>query len=136
MAKMKVTPAMRGQLQRRRQDWIARVSALVDQVTKWSAAESWSVERHPKTITEELLGTYTVPEIVIRLQGGELILTPVALHVAGGNGRVDLEAIPTLARVKLLGADGGWTLYADPNVPLRLRWNQANFTQLAHDLLG
>lgn len=136
MAKTNADPELPARLKQRREDWIARVLALADQVTRWSAGEKWSVERHEKTITEDLLGTYALPELSIRLKQGEILLVPVGLHVVGGNGRVDLEAIPTLARVKLIGIDHGWELYADTNVPLRRKWNRKNFIQLAQDLLG
>lgn len=127
---------MQAQVRRQREDWVERVAALARQVGEWSEAEGWAVERHDRTITEQPFGSYTVPEVLVRLNGGELILTPIGLHVAGGSGRVDLEAIPTLARVKLLGADGGWKLYADPNVPLREKWGRATFRRLARDLLS
>jgi len=135
MAKTRVTSKLEAQPRERRSDWVGHVTALVNQIADWSTAEGWKVERHEKSITEEALGTYPAPEIVVRLKDGELIVTPIALHVAGGEGRVDLEAIPTLARVKLLRVNGKWKPFADPNVPLRLAWNQANFTQLAQDLL-
>jgi hypothetical protein len=136
MAKMKTTAEMQAQLKSRREAWIARVTSLANQVSEWSVAEGWKVERHEKEITEEFLGTYRVPEVVVRLDIGELIIAPVALHIAGGNGRVDLEAVPTLARVKMVGAGIGWKLFADPNVPLRVDWNRENFVQLARDLLS
>jgi hypothetical protein len=135
MGKMKGTPRTQTQLKLRREDWIARVTSLTNQISQWSKAQGWTVERRNTQIVEELLGTYTVPELVVRLEGGELIVAPVALHAAGGNGRVDLEAIPTLARVKIIGNNGNWKLFADPNVPLRIDWNEENFVQLAHDLL-
>lgn len=135
MAKEKLAPKMQVRLDRRRDDWIARVSKLAKQVVQWGNTEGWKIEQHDKEITEELLGTYTVPEVVLRLKGGQIIVAPVALNIAGGDGRVDIEALPTLARVKLIGGKDGWELYADPNVPLRRNWNRANFIQLAHDLL-
>ena len=133
MAKANVDEA---HLKLRRENWIMRVSALADQVSKWSEAEGWKVERHEKTLKEELLGTYRVPEISVRPSGGEILLVPVALHIVGGDGRVDLEAIPTLARVKLIGVKDGWAIFADTNVPLRMNWNRRNFVTLAQDLLS
>lgn len=133
MANTRITPAMR---LARRNDWIARVTSLVNQVKHWSEAEGWKVESHEKEITEDQLGTYRAPELVVQLDDGELNVVPVARDIAGGEGRVDLEAIPTLARVKMLGSDQGWKLFADPNVPLRIDWNRKNFVRLAHDLLS
>ena len=62
------------------------------------------MEREDKTIREKLLGQYVVPLLRMVVPGGELQLNPIALHVSGGDGRVDLEALPTLSRVKLVDA--------------------------------
>jgi hypothetical protein len=136
MAETKNHPEVQADPRRRREDWIARVSALANQVSRWSEAEGWAVERHERTITERPRGTYVLPELSVRLTGGEVLLVPVGLDVAGGNGRVDLEAVPTLARIKIMDTDQGWALYADTNVPLRMKWNRQNFVRLAHDLLS
>jgi hypothetical protein len=120
----------------RRHEWLTRVNALADQVEKWSRAEGWEVERENKTIREKLVGEYEVPVLRIAPTGGELHLNPVALHVIGGDGRVDLEAFPTLSRVKLVGENGGWKIMTDSNVPLRRPWDSATFVELAKDLLG
>jgi hypothetical protein len=125
-------PALR---QQQRDQWIARVEALVTQVTEWSIAEGWTVERAPKTIREKLLGTYDVSKLHVKLPGGELILEPIGIQVPGEDGRVDLEAFPTLNRVKLIGGQE-WRIITDSNVPLRLPWNRETYAQLAHDLLN
>ena len=136
MAEAPIHPSLQDPLDVCRLDWIARVGQLVNQIDGWSLAENWATERHEKSITERLLGTYVVPELIVRLGGGELMVNPIALHIAGGNGRVDLEAIPTLSRVKLIGVPGGWQIWTDSNVPLRIDWNRENFTRLTHDLLS
>jgi len=136
MAKAASQPKQQGNLNKQREEWIARVTALVNQISKWAVAEGWKVDRDEKSITEELLGTYKVPSVIVKLKEGEVMLNPIALHTAGGDGRVDLRAMPTLARVKLMWGRGKWEAYADPNVPLRMDWNQANFARLAQDLLS
>jgi hypothetical protein len=136
MAKTKNIAHLSPTLRKRRDDWIARTTSLVEQIAKWSDSEGWKVERATEDVTETLLGTYTVPTASIRLPGGNLVVVPVAHRVAGGDGRVDLEALPTLARVKLIDTSDGWKAYADPNVPLRIPWNRKSFVQLAYDLLA
>jgi hypothetical protein len=125
-------PALR---QQQRDQWIARVEALVTQIAEWSVAEGWTVERGQKTLREKLLGSYEAPRLQIKLPGGELLLEPIALQAGGGDGRVDLEAFPTLSRVKLIGGPE-WRIITDSNVPLRLPWNRETYAQLAHDLLS
>lgn len=122
--------------QQRRQEWVGRVNALVGEVSAWCQAEGWLVESDQKTLREQLLGKYAVPSLRIHAPGGEVLLNPIALHVAGGDGRVDLEAFPTLSRVKLVGAANGWTIMTDSNVPLRQPWDRQTFVQLVRDLLS
>ncbi|HEY3245788.1 MAG TPA: hypothetical protein VGM03_20775 [Phycisphaerae bacterium] len=122
--------------QQRREAWIARLNALADEVTFWCQSEGWAVERGENTIREPSLGSYAVPSLRITLSGGELLLNPIALEVIGGDGRVDLEAFPTLSRVKLVGDSGGWKIMTDSNIPLRQPWERQTFVQLAHDLLS
>jgi hypothetical protein len=124
------------QAQQRRQKWIDRVTALADQVAKWSQAKGWNVERYSQSIQERVFGAYSAPALKIHLPNGEILLTPIALRTLGGNGRVDLEGIPTLSRVKLIGDEGRWSIMTDSNVPLRQDWNRKTFTQLVHDLLN
>jgi len=115
--------------------WLSAVRKLIEQVEEWAAAEGWSVHRQDKEIHEERLGDYTAPMLRMRSPGGELYLTPIALDILGrGEGRVDLEAWPTLNRVKRIREKDRWKIITDSNVPLRVPWNQKSFVQLVHDL--
>jgi hypothetical protein len=133
-----LTPALRA----RRDDWINRVRALVEQLVAWAEALGWQVERTEEQLREKLLGTYSVPGARIKLPGPRerperaLLVTPIALHVVGGDGRVDLEGYPTLSRVKLIGVSEGWKIMTDSNVPLRIPWDRDAFRQLAEDLVA
>ena len=124
------------QLVQRRDDWVDRVRKLVKTIATWSASEEWQVDHDEKTIHEELLGEYQVPVAVVHVPGGQLQIQPVALHVVGADGRVDIEAYPTLNRVKLVGYEGGWRIYTDSNVPLHADWEQGTFVRLAQELLA
>jgi hypothetical protein len=124
------------QSSRRRDGWIVRVQNLVDEIADWAAAQGWEVERGKKILGEKLLGSYEVQTLRVRLKEGELAIDPIALNVSGGDGRVDLEAFPTLSRVKFMGRPNGWEIVTDSNVPLRVPWNAESFVQLAHDLLS
>lgn len=120
----------------RRRDWVARVSALVDQISEWSQAQGWGVERRQEHLEDRTPGNYGAPALAVVLDAGQPLVTPIAL-LTGSHGRVDVEAIPTLSRVKLLASAGDdWTILTESNVPLRLPWNQTTFTQLARDLLA
>lgn len=133
-----IDPAM----QVRRDEWVRRVRNLVDQLAGWSQAMGWEVDRTEENLEEKPLGPYVAPGARIRLHGPPgrperiLLVTPIALHIIGGDGRVDLEGYPTLNRVKLIGTAGGWKVVTDSNVPLRIAWDQASFSQLVEDLVG
>ncbi len=120
----------------RRLQWVARVDALINQVNEWATAQGWATARTTRSVNERLLGQYTVPVLRVRLPGGEIHVIPVGLNVVGADGRIDIEAFPTLNRVKLVGRENEWQIYTDSNVPLRQPWNPETFAQLALDLLA
>jgi hypothetical protein len=125
-------------VERQRTEWVARITALVEQVAGWAAAEGWAVDRRTETITERRLGTYDAPALTVHPPEGEVSLTPVALDLFGHqHGRVDLSAIPTMSRIKLLGQpDGGWEMVAGSNIRLRRPWTRRKFVELVSDLLS
>ncbi|HSU68186.1 MAG TPA: hypothetical protein VLJ39_15010 [Tepidisphaeraceae bacterium] len=129
------------ELEVRRDDWVRRVTALVEQISQWSREAGWQVELGRETIEERRFGRYEAPAARVQLPKGDLperavLVIPVALEVPGGDGRVDVEGYPTLSRVRLLGAGDGWIIMTDSNVPLRLPWNSDTFRQLAQDLVA
>lgn len=118
----------------RRQLWLGWVDQLIQETKTWAEQEGWSVYLDSKTITEERLGTYPAPVLRIRTAQGELRVEPIALYLVGGEGRVDLEAWPSLNRVRLIRNKEQWEIITDSNVPLRQPWNRNTFVQLAKDL--
>lgn len=116
--------------------WKDGVLAIAEQAQEWSAEQGWAVARQEKQVHEELLGDYEVPQLRIRVSDGELLLNPVGLHVIGAEGRIDLEAWPSLNRVKLVRHNDVWEVYTDSNVPLRRPWSKETFVQLAKDLVS
>src|SRR5690349_301354 len=99
----------------RRASWVARVTALAEQIMAWCQSRGWPVQEDRKTIYEDDLGAYSVPELRITAPGGTVHFNPVALNVLDADGRVDLTAFPTLSRVKLLGSNGEWQVMTDSN---------------------
>jgi hypothetical protein len=124
-------------LEVRRDQWISRIKGLIDEIGEWSQSQGWSCARSEITMSEQLFGTYTVPALRVRTNAGqELHVTPIGLHVVGAEGRVDLEAWPSLNRVRLVGRQGGWEIVTDSNVPLREPWNRDTFLRLVQDLVS
>jgi hypothetical protein len=120
----------------RLEDWKKRVSALMDEIESWARTAGWSVNRTEKRLNERLAGEYTLPALHMRTPEGELFVTPVALYVIGADGRVDIEAWPSLNRVKLIGVGkpAEWKIMTDSNVPLRDPWGSKTFLELVKDL--
>jgi len=118
----------------RRDEWLQLLHHLLKQIEDWSIAQGWSVQRQSKQVHDGDLGEYTAPVLIIRGPGGALYVTPIGLNIIGAKGRVDLEAWPTLNRVKLLRRDDQWHIVTDSNVPIRAPWNAETFVQLVGDL--
>jgi hypothetical protein len=112
-------------------EWISDVTKLLSQIRKWCEREDWEVTQPEKQVTEELLGTYTVPLLRIRAPGGFLYVEPVARYVIGAEGRIDITSSLTMNRMLLVRQDGRWTLKTDSGVNWPEQWNRNAFVKLA-----
>lgn len=79
----------------RRQQWIDAVERLYQRVTGELLAESIAqrlvtVSRVDKEISEEYLGTYQVPELILEISGETVRFSPKGRNIIGAKGRVDL----------------------------------------------
>jgi hypothetical protein len=120
---------------RRRATWLQDVERLLTEIEDWCHELNWPAQRERITITEERLGTYDAPQVHARLPGGgELYVTPVALDVIASNGRIDIEAWPSLNRVRLVRRPDAWEIMTDSNVPIRQAWARDTFRSIAIDL--
>lgn len=119
-----------------RAEWQQAVEALMAEVRAWAEAQGWTVEPVSHTLTEEPLGTYTVPGLEIRTPRGQLLLEPAGRNVAGALGRVDFSVWPTMVRVMLLRqADETWIIKTDFGPRWPHSWGRATFVELAELLL-
>ncbi|MBI4581244.1 MAG: hypothetical protein HY718_16195 [Planctomycetes bacterium] len=118
-------------------DWLDSVGRLVEDVKSWAQASRWSIHEDEKEIREAPFGIYRAPWLRIGTPNGEIRVEPVARFTAGpADGRVDLEAWPSLNRVMLLRKDDSWLIMTDSGVPIRQAWNRDTFVQLTKDLLA
>ena len=98
----------------RRRQWIRAVEKLYQQVTEELLAESIAqrlvrVSRSKKEITEQYLGSYRVPELVLDINGETVRFSPKGRNIMGSKGRVDL--VGELDTVTLiLEAAGHWSI--------------------------
>lgn len=80
---------------RRRDQWIDAVGRLYQKITDELLAGSIkqglvTVFRVDKSIEEEYLGTYKVPELILDINGEKVRFSPKGSNIAGAKGRVDL----------------------------------------------
>src|SRR5262245_9886124 len=93
-----------------RDEWVAAVEQLVRDAETWSQGQGWAVRKEPKTITEDRLGSYTVPRLLIHASSGRLLLDPVARYIPGATGLVDLYVLPSYDPVLVPRSADGWHL--------------------------
>src|SRR4051812_12265359 len=84
-----------------RDGWVEAVTHLVGDAERWSLKQDWSVRRVMKTIKEDRLGSYEVPQLLIQSTAGRLLLDPVACYIAGAAGLVDLFLMPSYDSVTI-----------------------------------
>ena len=135
----------------RRDQWVARVTALVDQVAGWAADAGWSVERRTEPVDDRLPHPVILPVATFRrpyasapagvtVADDEVSVTPVAMVDPLGrvDGWVGVDAIPTFSQVRLIPRPdpGDWEIVAGSNVRLRRPWTADTFAQLLDDLVA
>jgi hypothetical protein len=119
-----------------RDDWIAAVDQFMSEAEGWAEKQGWAAMKQPKTIVEEHLGSYTVPELVIHPSFGVLTLSPAARFVAGAEGAIDFFVPACKDWVMIARSDDGWHLHSvDSEVPRRA-WSEETFVESARRLCG
>ena len=94
-----------------REQWLADVGQLVDQVEAWCKEQGWATRRALKEIEEMDLGAYQAPMLLIQQWDVQLLLEPIARFVGGADGRVDLYRMPQYDEVAMiLRKTGKWRL--------------------------
>lgn len=106
----------------RRREWIAAVKQLYQRVTDELLARSIAqglvtVSRVDKEITEENLGTYRVPELVLLINKETVRFSPKGRNIIGAKGRVDL--VGELDTMTLVLEPGGKWNIVHSRVPRR-----------------
>jgi len=101
-------------------EWLGRLDALVGDVKTWAEASGWKTRRISKTITERRLGTYKAPVLLLEKNAVEVVLNPVARHMPGAAGAIDLYLAPAYDDIaSLYFEDDHWVIhYASPTNPI------------------
>ncbi len=117
--------------QARKKAWCSLVADLIDEVQAWAEEKNWPVTRHDRQIEEEHLGSYVVPELMVKTpQQGHLVIEPVGTDIIGAEGRVDISAFPSLNRMLLIRQKNRWKLKTDAGIDWPQPWGQDTFYAL------
>jgi hypothetical protein len=114
--------------------WVADVERLVSDTESWAHHQGWGTLRELKAITEDRIGTYTVPRLLIHDLFGRLLVDPYARFVAGGDGLVDLCVIPSWDSEMIIKEGEGWFLLQDDAEGPRQPWTESIFVEAVHRL--
>lgn len=88
-------------------EWIKKVGDLEDSMTLWLGSYKDSVQtgREGIEISEEMIGSYQAPLLVIAIGNNVVRIEPVARFIFGGAGRVDIKGPKGIARLVLAPKD-------------------------------
>jgi len=118
----------------KRDEWLAALRKLCATITSWCEAEGWSVQEDEKLITEDHVGQYVAPALLIQAPNGRLHIDPVGCNIIGANGRVDIESWPSLNRLLLVRLNGGWKIKTEDRVAWPESWSKTTFLKIVDAL--
>ncbi len=100
-----------------REEWIARLNRLVDDVETWAKALDWTTRRIDKPMKDSLIGPYQAPGLLMQKEFTRIILDPIGRATPGSEGLVDLYVMPAFDDIaSLYFSDGRWNIhYQLPN---------------------
>ncbi len=96
----------------RQKEWLDAVEGLLRQIRSWlaEAQREKLIKIHPDKIkiTEENLGTYTAPCLVLTAAGKSVTVKPIGSTIIGADGRVDMESVNGSYMFLYLADKGKW----------------------------
>lgn len=117
-----------------RDEWVAALESLVAETETWAHQQDWGTLRESKTITEDRLGPYEVPRLLIHGMFGRILLDPVARFVPGVEGLVDLFRIPSWDGLLIARTRDGWFLIHEDAEGPRSPWTEETLVEAARRL--
>jgi hypothetical protein len=108
----------------KRDSWVQAVAKLYNTIeTKYLSQsikdKSVTVCRIPKRISEEYIGVYEVPELIVEAGDEKVVFSPKGAVIAGAIGRIDLRG--DMGEVTIvLQAGGRWSIVATRSPTLKL----------------
>lgn len=119
MATVETSTNQAEDMEKLREEWLERLSGLVETVRGWAQDLDWSTRRIEKKMEDSRLGTYKAPALLLQKETVRALLEPIARFAPGVEGVVDLYLMPAFDDIATLYFyDGGWQLhYVFPTSP-------------------
>jgi hypothetical protein len=93
-------------------EWLSRLTALVESLQKWAEEFGWSTRRIEKQMEDSQIGVYRAPALILQEASVRVLLEPIARSAPGAEGVVDLYLMPAYDDIaSLYYCDGGWQLH-------------------------
>jgi hypothetical protein len=115
--------------------WIADGQEIINQAKAWAERRGWATRQGNRVITEEIIGTYEAPTLLIHAPQGRLLLEPVARYIVGGQGRFDFCVMPSYDSMALVRTEEGWGFLAPTPNDVNIPWSEESFEKIALKLL-
>ena len=135
----------------RREEWVASLDRLWDQVVAWLKEDDpegfLAISRGTTSLTERGLGTYDAPTLDISVGGSEVSMRPIARNVVGSvdlpgraprraDGCVDIADRSTRYRIYRIVEDGREAWYAVGERHKVSPLDKARLEEILQDLLS
>jgi hypothetical protein len=97
---------------RLRDEWLARLSDLVETIRGWAEEMDWSTRRIETKMDDLEIGDYKAPALIIQKETVRAILHPIGRSAPGVEGVVDFYLMPAYDDIaRLFFYDDRWHLY-------------------------
>jgi|WetSurMetagenome_2_1015567.scaffolds.fasta_scaffold25643_5 hypothetical protein len=104
----------------RRRNWIRSVNALYDDIEnkyleKAKSSKTVTISRENKAISEEYVGEYTIPVMVLKIGTERVVFSPKGTVIVGASGRIDL--LGDMGEVTLIRQPGDRWSVVETRIP-------------------
>ncbi len=95
-----------------RDEWLARLSDLIETVRGWAEELDWSTRRIEAKMEDLEIGTYKAPALVMQRETVRALLEPIGRSAPGVTGIVDFYLMPAYDDIaRLFFYDDQWHLH-------------------------
>lgn len=121
-----------------RDEWLNRLTALVDSAKAWAEEFGWSTRRIEIRLEDSEIGTYRAPALLLQQETTKALLEPISHSAPGVEGVVDLYIMPAYDDIaSLYFSDGRWLLHhVAPGTPGGAVISDAESKPLSKDTFG